>query len=72
MQGSAEEAPGKRFGTGGGSIQWVVEHHPTDCFTDFDYILRLHSSTTSFSTRQDALQLPLHHIMAIFSSPLAA
>ena len=24
MQGSAEEAPGKRFGTGGGSIQWVV------------------------------------------------
>ena len=25
MQGSAEEAPGKRFGTGGGSIQWVVE-----------------------------------------------
>ena len=25
MQGSAEEAPGKCFGTGGGSIQWVAE-----------------------------------------------
>ena len=24
MRGSAEEAPGKRSGTGGGSIQWVV------------------------------------------------
>ena len=24
FRGSAEEAPGKRFGTGGGSIQWVV------------------------------------------------
>ena len=24
MRGSGEEAPGKRSGTGGGSIQWVV------------------------------------------------
>ena len=39
---------------------------PTDCFTDFDNLLRLFSSTISPSTRQDALWLSPHHILTFF------